>query len=53
VEGKHYVVERSVTLFGDSWNPVATNDGNGLQMQFQDSDSSGNAHYFYRVRVAE
>ena len=53
VEGKRYVVERSVTLFGDSWSPVSTNDGTGLEMQFQEGDSSGNIHYFYRVRVAE
>ena len=53
VEGKRYVVERSVTLFGNSWSPVSTNNGTGLELQFQEGDSSGNIHYFYRVRVAE
>ena len=53
VEGIRYVVERSMTLFDGSWSPVSTNDGTGLEMQFQESDSSGSIHYFYRVRVAE
>ena len=42
-----------MTLFDGSWSPVSTNDGTGLEMQFQESDSSGSIHYFYRVRVAE
>jgi len=53
VEGKRYEVERSMTLFGDSWTPVSTKDGTGLEVQFQDTDSIGNTHYFYRVRVVE
>ncbi|TMP99069.1 MAG: hypothetical protein E6L09_10360 [Verrucomicrobia bacterium] len=53
VEGIRYVVERSMTLFDGSWSPVSTNDGTGLEVQFQESDSSGSVHYFYRVRVAE
>ena len=52
VEGKRYVVERSVSLFGASWSPVSTNDATGLEMQFQDLDTGGNI-YFYRVRLAE
>src|SRR5438045_7450419 len=28
VEGKHYVIERSATLFGDTWSPVSTIGGN-------------------------
>src|SRR5206468_12688358 len=39
VEGKRYEVQRSVTLFGDSWSPVSTKDGTGLEIQFQDGDS--------------
>ena len=53
VEGKRYVIDRSVTLFGGSWSPVSTSDGNGLELKFQDGDSSGNIRYFYRVRVAD
>ena len=53
VEGIRYVVERSVTLFGGSWSPVSTKDGTGLELQFEDGDSVGNIHYFYRVRVAD
>ena len=43
----------NVTLFGDSWSPVSINDGTGLEIKFQDGDSSANVHYFYRVRAAE
>lgn len=51
VDGKHYVVERSTTLFDGSWSPVATQDGTGVELQFQDGNATADLHYFYRVRV--
>jgi sugar lactone lactonase YvrE len=53
VEGIRYEVERSATLFGDSWVPIANKVGTGLELQFQDGDSFGKIQYFYRVRVSE
>jgi len=38
-------------LFGGAWVPVATNNGTGSDMQFQDPATGGNR--LYRVRVAE
>lgn len=52
VEGKRYAVERSVSLFGGSWSEVSTHDGTGFEMEYQDSGTGGNVH-FYRVRVIE
>jgi sugar lactone lactonase YvrE len=53
VEGKRYVIERSATLFSESWIPVSTIDGTGSEMEFQESDSTSNIRTFYRVRLAE
>jgi len=49
VAGKHYVIERSTSMFSPSWLPVATNTGTGSDMEF--SDTSGGNVRFYRVSV--
>ena len=48
ISGKHYVIERSFSLYGDNWNPVSTNTGTGGDLQFSES---GSGNRFYRVRV--
>jgi hypothetical protein len=49
VAGKHYVIERSSSMFSPSWLPVATNTGTGSDMEF--TDPSGGNVRFYRVSV--
>jgi hypothetical protein len=49
VAGKHYIIERSASLFGSNWIPVSTNAGSGTDMEFH--DTSGGAVRFYRVHV--
>ena len=48
ISGKHYVIERSYSLYGDHWTGVSTNTGTGGDLQFSET-GTGNA--FYRVRV--
>jgi hypothetical protein len=48
VSGKHYVIERSFSLYG-GWSPVSTNTGTGTDVEFDDT-SSGGAR-FYRVQI--
>ena len=50
VSGKHYVIERSTSLFGPIWTQVSTVTGSGADMQLH--DTSGGAVRFYRVHVA-
>jgi hypothetical protein len=51
VAGKHYVIERSSSLFNPNWAPISSNVvGTGGDMQFQDTTGSGVS--FYRVSVA-
>jgi hypothetical protein len=49
VAGKHYVIERSASIFGQNWAPICTNIGSGADMEFH--DTNGSAVRFYRVRV--
>jgi hypothetical protein len=49
VSGKQYVVERSASLFPGSWTAIATNNGTGAVVEFDDS-TSANVR-FYRVRI--
>jgi serine/threonine protein kinase, bacterial len=50
IAGKQYIIERSVSMFSGSWQPIATNTGTGTEIEFHDSSSGGSAR-FYRVRV--
>jgi sugar lactone lactonase YvrE len=49
VNGKQYVIERSLTLFPGAWSTISTNTGTGADMEFDDSFDGG-AKY-YRVRI--
>jgi hypothetical protein len=49
VAGKHYLIERSTSLYGSAWTPVSTNTGSGADMEFHDT-TGGNIR-FYRVHV--
>ncbi len=49
VNGKTYVIQRSVTLFPANWIPVSTNIGNGTYMEIHDSPPGPNR--FYRVET--
>jgi hypothetical protein len=51
VLGKHYVIERSSSLFDPNWAPVSTATGTGGTLQFQ--DTTGGSISFYRVSVAQ
>jgi hypothetical protein len=50
ITGKRYIIERAASLFGAGWTPVATNTGNGTDMEIHDT-RGGNVR-FYRVHVA-
>jgi hypothetical protein len=50
IAGKHYVIERSASLFDPTWIPVSTSTGTGADMEFHDT-ASGEVR-FYRVSVA-
>jgi sugar lactone lactonase YvrE len=51
IAGKHYVIERSSSLFNPNWVAVSTSlVGTGTEMQFQ--DTAGGGVSFYRVSVA-
>jgi hypothetical protein len=49
VAGKHYLIERSTSLYGPVWTPVSTNTGSGADMEFH--DMTGGKIRFYRVHV--
>ena len=49
VAGRHYVIERSASLFNPVWTPSSTITGTGTDMQFH--DTTGGKVRFYRVRV--
>jgi hypothetical protein len=49
VAGKHYVIERSASLFGPVWTPISTITGSGNDMEFH--DTTGGSVRFYRVHV--
>jgi len=49
VSGKHYVIERSLTLFNGTWTAISTNTGTGANMEFDDTNT-GKA-MFYRVLI--
>ena len=49
VAGKHYVIERSASLFGPVWTPISTITGSGNDMDFH--DTTGGSVRFYRVHV--
>ena len=49
VAGKHYLIERSPSLYGPVWTPVSTNTGSGADMEFH--DTTGGKIRFYRVHV--
>ncbi|MFM2296171.1 MAG: hypothetical protein RLZZ350_2584 [Verrucomicrobiota bacterium] len=48
ISGKHYIIERSFSLYGNGWTSVSTNLGTGGDLQFSES---GSGNRFYRVRV--
>lgn len=47
VNGKTYIIERSLTLFPAHWTAVSTNIGDGTYMEIH--DSSGGANCYYEV----
>jgi hypothetical protein len=49
VAGKHYLIERSTSLYGPGWSPIATITGSGADMEFH--DTTGGTVRFYRVQV--
>ncbi|HEX7652396.1 MAG TPA: hypothetical protein VF607_02750, partial [Verrucomicrobiae bacterium] len=49
VLGKQYVIERSTTLFGNSWSTISTNTGTGADLEYDDT-YTGQVK-FYRVRI--
>ena len=49
VNGKQYVIERSMSLFSGSWSAISTNTGTGTDMEFD--DAAGGSAVFYRVRI--
>jgi hypothetical protein len=49
VSGKHYLIERSTSLYGPGWSPIATITGSGADMEFH--DTTGGTVRFYRVQV--
>ncbi len=49
VAGKHYVIERSASLFGSPWTPISTVTGTGADMEYH--DATGGTVRFYRVQV--
>jgi sugar lactone lactonase YvrE len=49
VAGKHYLIERSSSLYGPVWTAVSTNTGSGADMEFH--DTTGGKIRFYRVHV--
>ena len=49
VAGKHYLIERSPSLYGPAWTAVSTNTGSGADMEFH--DTTGGQIRFYRVHV--
>lgn len=51
IVGKHYVIERSASLFNPNWTPIATLSGTGANLQYQ--DTTGGTVQFYRVSVAQ
>jgi hypothetical protein len=50
VVGRHYVIERSTSLYGAAWTPISTITGSGTDMEFH--DTTGGKVRFYRVSVA-
>jgi hypothetical protein len=50
VAGRHYVIERSTSLFAPAWTPISTITGSGTDMEFH--DTTGGTVRFYRVSVA-
>jgi len=51
VVNKHYLIERSTSLFGGIWAPICTNTGSGGTMEFH--DTTGGKVRFYRVQVTQ
>jgi hypothetical protein len=49
VAGKHYLIERSTSVFGQVWTPILTTTGTGADMEFH--DTTGGRVRFYRVHV--
>jgi hypothetical protein len=50
VAGRHYIIERSASVYGNGWTQIATLTGTGADMEFH--DTAGGKVRFYRVSVA-